>query len=130
VKNPGQATPTQASGLEWKERQWEQYEQDKGKTVYYFEKDSLSYPSPHIIHVWRKRTFPTRSSSHKEIVSFDEIDCKNDKYRSLEVQALNWDDTPTPIYRKPSPWTNIYQDTPDEYFLDNFCRRSAGPGGR
>jgi hypothetical protein len=109
--------------IEWKERTWENYAEDRGGVQFYFDKESLSYPSKDLIRVWRKRVFPGRSSSQKEIVSFDEIDCRTDRYRTLELQGLNWDDTKTMIYKRPTPWTNIFENTPDEYFLGKFCNR-------
>ena len=45
------------------------------------------------------------ASNQKEIIAFEEFDCTQDRYRSLEVQGLNWDGTTTQIFRKPSPWT-------------------------
>ncbi len=121
ARKPAVAEP---SSVEWKERQWENYAEDRGGVLFYFERESVTYPSKDIIHVWRKRVFPGRSSSQKEIVSLDEINCKTEKYRSLELQGVNWDDTTTVIYKRPTPWNTIYTDTADEYFLDNFCRRT------
>jgi len=118
-----------SSGIEWKERKWEIYAKDRGGTQYYFERESLSYPAKNRIYVWKKRIFPGKSSSQKEIVSYDEIDCRDEKYRSLELQGVNWDDSTTIIYKRPTPWTPIFTDTADEYFLDTFCRGVQPPVG-
>jgi hypothetical protein len=115
------ATPT--SNVEWKERKWELYAEDRGGVQYFFEKDSVEYLAKDVIRAWRKRTFPNKSSSQKEITSFDEIDCRMDRFRSLELQGLNWDDTTTAIYRRPAPWSKIYSETSDEVFEDKVCRQ-------
>jgi hypothetical protein len=107
--------------IEWKDRKWESYAEERDVT-YYFEKESISYPAKDLVHVWRKRIFSAKSS-HKVITSLDEIDCRNERFRSLEVQGLSWDDTTTPVYKRPTPWVPIYTDTPDDYFLIHYCRQ-------
>jgi hypothetical protein len=112
------------SNAEWKERKWELYAEDRGGVQYFFEKDSVEYLAKDVVHAWRKRTFPGKSSSsQKEITSFDEIDCRMDRFRSLELQGLNWDDTTTAIYRRPAPWSKIYSETPDELIEGKLCRQ-------
>jgi hypothetical protein len=122
----------QASKIEWGERKWEQYGKDNSGITYYFDKSAITYPKKHIIHVWRKRVFPeavvgvsTVRSSHKEIVAYDEMNCKTENYRALESQGLNWDGTTTQIFTRPTPWTPAFNDTADDRMLLNFCKEAA-----
>ncbi len=128
AKVPETDRQAQASTIEWGERKWELYQKDNGGVSYYLDKGAISFPSRNMIHLWRKRVFPGKEqmaghigSSHKEIIAFDEFDCRNDQYRSLELQAVNWDGTATEIFRRPSPWGPAYQGTADEYIMDNYC---------
>jgi hypothetical protein len=121
-------SPTPPSPVEWKERKWENYGEERSGTTYYFERESISYPARNIIRVWKKRTLAGSARSLKEITSYDEMDCKTEKYRTLELQGVNADDTKTEIFRKPGPWNTVYQDSADEYFLRKFCREAAQAG--
>jgi hypothetical protein len=112
------------STVEWKERDWKIYANDGG-IKHYFEEESIAYPRKNIVQIWRKREFPPRVSSHKVITALDEFDCRKERFRSLQVQGLNWDDTTTPIYQRPTPWTPIDFDEPDYYFIIHYC----GPTG-
>jgi hypothetical protein len=64
----------------------------------------------------------------KEITTFDEIDCRNDRFRTLELQGVNADDTKTDIFRRVSPWNPIFQESADEYLLNHFCTEAAKAG--
>jgi hypothetical protein len=126
-QNQPEASAAASSTVEWKDRRWESYADERG-VQYYFEKESISYPKKDTMLVWRKRIFPGKMSSHKEIVSLDEFDCREEKVRSLQVQGLNWDDTTTPIYQRPTPWAIVYTNTADDYFVLNYCRRAESVG--
>ncbi len=128
AKGPETVKEAQGGTIEWRERTWEFYAKDNGGVSYYFDKGAVSFPSRNIIHVWRRKVFSAQTatarhtaSNQKEIIAFEEFDCTQDRYRSLEVQGLNWDGTTTQIFRKPSPWTPIFPDMADDYFLDNYC---------
>ena len=113
-------------------RKWEKYGEDNNGVVHYIDKSAISYPSKNIIRVWRKRVFPEivpgskgMKSSHKEIVTYDEMDCKNETYRSLELQGVKWDGTLTEIFRKPTPWMPCFDNTADDRVLENYCKEAA-----
>jgi len=40
--------------------------------------------------LWRKRTFPTWAFQ-KEIVTLDELNCRQARYRTRELRVTNWD---------------------------------------
>jgi len=120
--------PPSSSTVEWKDRNWENYFEDKG-VIYYVERQSVSYPRPNIVQMWRKRTFPNNKvSSHKEAVSLDEIDCRKEKYRAIQLQALDWADAATPVYQRPSPWVTIYEGTAEDFLILDYCIRGGAAG--
>lgn len=103
------------------DKPWEKYGVDGRGVEYYYQKDTVSFPTKTTVHVWRKRTFRQRPQL-KEIVSFDEIDCKTEKYRSLQTQGVRQDDSTTEMYVTPSPWYVIYDDSADDFFLNTSCK--------
>ena len=104
------------------DRKWEEYAKDRQGATFYYDRESIAYPSPGVIKVWRKRGFPVRSSL-KEIVSLDEIDCFKQKYRSVQLQVVQWDDT-SETFNKIAEWSTIYGGSPEEYLLDTACKET------
>ncbi len=105
------------------ERKWEEHARVRIGIVYYYEKDSITYPSRGIVKVWRKRVLPDRMTD-KEIISLDEIDCQKEKFRSVFIQVIRKNDT-VDTFKKPSEdWAQIYVDSPEEYFMDHFCKQA------
>jgi hypothetical protein len=101
------------------DHKWEQYSKDKQGLTFYYDKTSITYPSAGVIKVWRKRSFPVRASQ-KELISLDEIDCLKQKYRSVQMQVVQWDDT-AETFNKVAEWSVIYGDSPEEILLDTAC---------
>ena len=94
TKNPAPVKEAGVSKIEWGARNWEYYAKDNNGVTHYMDKSAISYPSKYIIHVWRRRVFPEAApgsksvrSSHKEIIAYDEMNCKTEKYRALESQG-------------------------------------------
>ncbi len=103
------------------DRKWTSYMRDRDTgTEYFYEKETLMNPSPDLIQMWRKRVFPA-GASQKEIVTFEEIDCRAARYRSLELQVTYWDGT-SKRFEKASPWGKIYANSPDEFLMDEHCK--------
>ena len=99
---------------------WEKYVADKWGVIYYYDKDSVVMPTMGILKLWRKRDFRV-GSAQKEIISYDEIDCVKQKYRSLQLRVVGQDDKVETTNRV-LEWATIYGDHPEEWFLDNTCR--------
>ena len=102
-------------------RAWTKYATDNREVEYYFDKDAVLRPDTDILHIWRKRVFPQRSPL-KEIVALDEFNCRLQRYRALELHVTGQDGN-TQVSRKVGPWTPIWADSPDEYFLDETCKK-------
>jgi hypothetical protein len=109
-----------AMGEEEVNHKWLEYIKDGRGVTYFYDKENITYPSSGIIKVWRKREFPVRSGQ-KAIVTLDEIDCFNQKYHSLQIQVVRWDDT-VETFNRVQDWITIWGETPEEWFLDNSCK--------
>ena len=126
----GQAEPAKVSetssgsageaGKEGRERKWENYASDANGVDYYVDRETIAYLSKTIVHAWRKRTFLVKSPQ-KEIISFDEIDCNEARYRTLEVEGVYWDGR-TKTFKAVSPWVRIFADSPDEVLYLDVCK--------
>lgn len=104
------------------ERKWELYASDRHMVDYYVDKQSVTFPSKSLVRAWRKRAFPQKSAQ-KEIITFDEVDCNNARYRTLETQGVYWNGT-SKTFKVVSQWNTIYEGTPDEVFLLDRCKEA------
>ena len=103
------------------ERKWTSYMRDReGGVEYFYDKEALMKPSKELIQVWRKRVFPA-GAAQKEIVTLDEIDCRGARYRSLELHVTYWDGT-AERYDRVSPWARVYENSPEEYLMEEDCK--------
>ncbi len=107
------------------ERKWTNYRKDTMDVEYYYDQEAVLRPSKNVIQVWRKRVFPTREHQ-KEIVTFDEINCRLQQYRTLELRVIRWDDT-IQTSSKPTPWQKIWAGSSEEYLLDEVCMEKPKP---
>jgi hypothetical protein len=105
------------------ERKWTSYGKDLQEIEYFFDKDAIARPAANIIQVWRKRVFPQRSAQ-REIVALDEINCRLQKFRALELHVTAWDGS-TKISNKLGPWATIWSKSAEEHFLDTVCKEPA-----
>jgi hypothetical protein len=104
-------------------RNWTQYAKLKGGVVCFLDKDTITYPAKDMVQLWRKRVFPPRSGE-KEIIAYDEMDCRKQKYRSLLLRVTHENDT-VETFVKASPWAAVYEGSPEEYLLDTSCIEAA-----
>ncbi len=102
------------------ERKWTDYRKDTMDVEYYYDQEAILRPSKNVIQVWRKRVFPP-SQHQKEIVTLDEINCRSQQYRTLELRVIRWDGT-IQTSSKPAGWQKIWAGSPEEYFLDEVCK--------
>jgi hypothetical protein len=97
-------------------------------TLYFKNDDGLQWfidekavkPSPALIQLWRKRIFP-RWAFQKEITTFDEIDCREARYRTRELSVTSWDGA-TQAYDKVTSWANVFSSSPEEYLMNEYCK--------
>jgi hypothetical protein len=106
------------------QRKWTSYAKDYHEVEYFYDKDAVTRVSKYVIQVWRKRVFPAKSPQ-KEIVALDEINCRLQKYRSLELYVTAWDGS-TKISKRPGVWATIWAKSAEEYHLDTDCKELAG----
>ncbi len=111
-----------AMGAEEVEHKWLEYTKDTRGVTYFYDKENITFPSKGVMKVWRKREFPVRSGQ-KAIIALDEIDCFQQKYHSIQIQVVRWDDT-VETHNRAQDWMTIWGDTPEEWFLDNTCKEA------
>ena len=110
-----------SSAAEESERKWTSYMRERDHSVeYFYDKDSLIKTPQRILQVWRKRVFAP-GSAQKEIVTFDQIDCREAEYRSLQLSVTYWDGT-VKTFNKEGPWAHVYSNSPEEYLLEEHCK--------
>ncbi len=103
------------------ERKWTSYMRDRELGVeYFYDKEALVKPSKDLFQVWRKRVFPA-GAAQKEIVTFDEMDCRGPRYRALELSVTYWDGT-TKRYDRVGQWANVYTNSVEEFLMDEHCK--------
>lgn len=73
-----------------------------------------------IARIWVKFEHPPERGLVKE-VTLEEIDCKNDKIRS--IQSVGYSVDGTSIWLKPEDWETPFPETFARNFVDIVCRR-------
>ncbi len=96
------------------------FRNDDGVTWYLHERELRQQPRGNVIELRRKRVFPSWAFQ-KEIVTLDELDCREAEYRTRELQVTYWDgasQTSTAI----TPWAHIFSNSPEQYLMDTKCK--------
>ena len=110
-----------SSAAEEPERKWTSYMRERNNSVeYFYDKDTLVKTPQGTFQVWRKRVFAP-GAAQKEIVSFDQINCREAEYRTFQLTVTYWDGT-SKTYDKPSSWAHVYSSSPEEYLLEQNCK--------
>jgi hypothetical protein len=114
------ASALYSSAGEEPERKWTSYMRGRDGTEYFYDKDALIKTPQRTFQVWRKRVFAP-GSAQKEIVTFDQIDCREAEYRSLQLSVTYWDGR-VKTFDKQGPWAHVYSNSPEEYLLEEHCK--------
>jgi hypothetical protein len=86
---------------------------------YFYDKETLTHPTPTTVNVWRQRIFP-KAAQQQEIINLDDINCSTQKVRTLET-IVKYRDGRVESFKKTTEWYSIYAGTAEEYFLINHC---------
>jgi hypothetical protein len=100
-------------------RTWTQYFRNDDGVEWFLDEGSLKL-SGSVIELWRKTVFP-RWAFQNEIVTLDEINCRQQRYRTRELRVTLWDGK-TQTSDKVTPWANIYSASPEEYLMGEHCK--------
>jgi hypothetical protein len=104
------------------ERKWTSYMRERDRSVeYFFDKDAMVKTPQRMLNVWRKRVF-AKGAAQKEIITFDNINCREAEFRSLQLTVINWDGT-SKTFDKPSEWAHVFSSSPEEYLLEQYCNK-------
>jgi hypothetical protein len=100
-------------------RTWTRYFRNDDGVEWYLDEGALQ-PSRSIVQMWRKRVFP-RWALQREIVTLDEINCREARYRTRELRVTRWDGT-SQTSDKVTPWANVFSSSPEEYLMNEHCK--------
>jgi hypothetical protein len=100
-------------------RKWTLYFSNDDGVRWYLDEAALQ-PSRSIVQMWRKRVFP-RWALQKEIVTLDELSCRENRYRTRELRVTRWDGT-SQTSDKVTPWANVYSSSPEQYLIQGYCK--------
>jgi len=115
--------PAEVAVMEEPPDKWEQFDTDESNVKYFLNKESVSYPARNRIRFWLRRVFPERASQ-KEIISLNELNCNEQRYRSIHTLITKRDGS-VESFTKTTPWINIYRSTSEGYFQDKFCEEAG-----
>jgi len=100
-------------------RKWKRYMTDDEDIRYFCDEEAIT-KSKGVIQMWRKREFPP-GASQKAIVTLDEIDCSNARFRTLEL-LVTYSDGTTGRSSEATRWVKIYANSSEEYLLGEYCK--------
>lgn len=100
-------------------RTWTLYFRNDDGVKWYLDQNSFE-PSRTLIQMWRKRVFP-QWAKQKEIVTLDEINCRQTRFRTLQLRVTHWDGR-TQMSDKVTPWAKIYSSSAEEYLTGEYCK--------
>ena len=120
----GESTPQTASPEQpFKDatgRTWTRYFGNDDGLEWSLDEGAPLQPSRDVIQMWRRRVFPSWAFQ-KEIVTLDELDCRQARYRTRELRVAHWDGA-TQTSDKITPWANVFSSSPEEYLMDEYCK--------
>ncbi len=100
-------------------RTWTLYFRNDDGVQWFLDEETLQ-PSSGLLQMWRKRMFP-QWAFQKEIVTLDEINCRQARYRTKELRVTNWNGT-YQTSDKITPWANVFSGSPEAYLMDEYCK--------
>jgi hypothetical protein len=114
-----------SAAAEESERKWTSYMRGRDGTEYFYDKSAILETPQRTLQVWRKRVFRA-GAAQKEIMTFDQIGCDGEEFRTLQLSVTNWDGT-TKVYDKFSPWAHVYTNSPEQFLVDEHCSKWNRP---
>ncbi len=110
-----------------RERRWEVFGMSATGVSLLFDRRSITRGSDGTLQFLRRRTF-SDSSYQKEIISREEVDCRKNRYRTLETEGIFWDGRHE-TSKTPTSWSRFYDDTTEDRLFMDTCK-SAAPAGK
>jgi hypothetical protein len=101
-------------------RTWMLYFRNDDGLTWYLDEGKLREQPGNVIELWRKTVFPSWAFQ-KEIVTLDELDCREDEYRTRELQVTYWDGA-SQTSNIITPWAHIFSNSPEQYLIDTKCK--------
>jgi hypothetical protein len=101
-------------------RTWTRYFRNDDGVEWFLDQGAPLQPSRDAIQMWRKRVFPSWAFQ-KEIVTLDDLDCREARYRMRELRVAYWDGK-TQTSDKVTPWAKVFSGSPEEYLMNEYCK--------
>jgi hypothetical protein len=101
-------------------RTWTRYFANDDGLEWFLDEGAPLQPSRDVVQMWRKRLFPSWAFQ-KEIVTLDDLDCREARYRTHELRVTYWDGK-TQTSEKVTPWANVLSSGPEEYLMNEYCK--------
>jgi len=101
-------------------RTWTRYFANDDGLEWFLDEGPPLQPSRDVVQMWRKRVFPSWAFQ-KEIVTLDDLDCREARYRTRELRVTYWDGK-TQTSDKVTPWANVFSSSPEEYLMNEYCK--------
>ena len=101
-------------------RNWTKYMTDDDDIKYFCDEGAIIQSPKNTVQMWIKREFPP-GAAQKEIVTLDEIDCREAQYRTLELR-VTYRDGRTGRTDKATEWVKIYENSNEEYLMGEYCK--------
>ena len=101
-------------------RKWTKYWTDDDDIKYFYDEGAIIQSSKSTIQMWIRREFPS-GAAQKEIVTLDEIDCSQARYRIRELRVTYPNGT-TRRTDKVTKWITIYENSNEEYLMGEYCK--------
>jgi hypothetical protein len=101
-------------------RIWTRYFANDDGLEWFLDEGAPLEASRDVIQMWRKRVFPSWAFQ-KEIVTLDELDCHEARYRIRELRVTSWDGK-TQTSDNVTPWANVFSSNPEEYLMNEYCK--------
>jgi hypothetical protein len=98
---------------------WTRYFRNDDGVEWFLEEAPPSV-SGNTLTMWRRRTFPTWAFQ-KEIVTLDELNCRQARYRTRELKVTNWDGS-SQTSDKVTPWAPVISNSPEDYLMKELCK--------
>ena len=99
-------------------RTWTLYFRNDDGVEWFLDEGTLK-PSGNGIELWRRRVFP-RWAFQKELVTLDELNCREERYRTHELR-VSYRDGASRTSRKVTDWANVFSNSPEHYLMQQFC---------
>jgi hypothetical protein len=101
-------------------RAWTLYFRNDDGLEWFLDEGPPLKPSRDQVQMWRRRVFPSWAFQ-KEIVTLDDLDCREARFRTRELRVTYQDGT-TRTSDRVTPWANVFSGSAEDYLMQEYCK--------